>query len=169
MLSSFMRFIERINLIAATLLLVVLICVVLIQVVARPLPIPSPPWTEEVARFLMVYVVAFGCAMATRHRELVNVDILVNLLPARPRAALHIVIDLIILVCTVLLFVNAIEYVEHTAMREATTVPIQMSWITTCVQVIMANIALFTLWNLVTDFVQLVRGTTAEPSQENAA
>ncbi|MGC3964491.1 MAG: hypothetical protein QM803_14550 [Rhodocyclaceae bacterium] len=79
------------------------------------------------------------------------------------------VIDLVMLVCTVLLFINAVEYVEHTAMREATTVPIQMSWITTCVLVIMVNIALFTLWNLVTDFIQLVRGTTAEPSQENAA
>lgn len=169
MLSSFLRFIERINLIAATVLLVALVAVVLIQVVARPLPIPSPPWTEEVARFLMVYVVAFGCAAATRNRELVNVDILVNLLPARPRAVLHMVIDLVMLVCTVLLFINAVEYVEHTAMREATTVPIQMSWITTCVLVIMVNIALFTLWNLVTDFIQLVRGTTAESSQENAA
>jgi TRAP-type transport system small permease protein len=168
MLSRLLRFIERINLIAAILLLAVLIGVVLIQVVARPLPIASPPWTEEVARFLMVYVVAFGCASATRHRQLVNVDILINILPARARTVLHIFIDLIMVVCAVLLFANAIEYVEHMHMREATTVPIPMSWVTTCVLVIMVNMTLFTLANLATDFAQLVRGTAPDAGQEAA-
>ncbi|MFT4173845.1 MAG: TRAP transporter small permease [Rhodocyclaceae bacterium] len=169
MLSSILRLIERINLIAATVLLFGLIGVVMIQVVARPLPIPSPPWTEEVARFLMVYVVAFGCSAATWHRELVNVDILINVLPDRARAVLRILIDLVMLVCASLLFVNAIEYVELMAIREATTVPIPMSWVTTCVLVIMVNIALFTLANLAADFIHLFRGTTPDPRQEGVA
>ncbi|WP_240731111.1 MULTISPECIES: TRAP transporter small permease subunit [unclassified Escherichia] len=124
----------------------------MLQVISRPLPISSPAWTEEVARFLLVYVVAFGCALATGKRELVNVDLVVSLLPSGLKKYLVLLIDLVILTCSITLMINSVEYVESTMWRMATTLPISQAWVTSSVIIITGNISLFTLFNLIRDF-----------------
>lgn len=42
----------------------VLVAVVVLQVLGRIPGFASPTWTEEVARFALVYVVAFSCGIA---------------------------------------------------------------------------------------------------------
>ncbi|MEG3671022.1 TRAP transporter small permease [Escherichia fergusonii] len=119
---------------------------------SRPLPISSPAWTEEAARFLLVYVVAFGCALATGRRELVNVDLVISMLSPTLRKGLVLIIDLVILTCSITLMINSVEYVESTMWRMATTLPISQAWVTTSVIIITANMSLFTLFNLIRDF-----------------
>ena len=133
-------------------MLTALIGVVLPQVISRPLPISSPAWTEEAARFLLVYVVAFGCALATGKRELVNVDLVISMLSPTLRKGLVLIIDLVILTCSITLMINSVEYVESTMWRMATTLPISQAWVTTSVIIITANMSLFTLFNLIRDF-----------------
>ncbi|RZN47180.1 TRAP transporter small permease [Escherichia sp. E10V10] len=152
MFNKLYGYIERIYLTIGTVLLVALIGVVLLQVISRPLPISSPAWTEEVARFLLVYVVAFGCALATGKRELVNVDLVVSLLSPGLKKYLVLIIDLIILTCSITLMVNSVEYVESTMWRMATTLPISQAWVTFSVIIITGNMSLFTLFNLIRDF-----------------
>lgn len=144
--------IEKIYLIIGTVLLTALIGVVLLQVISRPLPISSPAWTEEAARFLLVYVVAFGCALATGKRELVNVDLVISMLSPTLRKGLVLIIDLVILTCSITLMINSVEYVESTMWRMATTLPISQAWVTASVIIITANMSLFTLFNLIRDF-----------------
>ncbi|WP_264822045.1 TRAP transporter small permease, partial [Escherichia fergusonii] len=132
--------------------LTALIGVVLPQVISRPLPISSPAWTEEAARFLLVYVVAFGCALATGKRELVNVDLVISMLSPTLRKGLVLIIDLVILTCSITLMINSVEYVESTMWRMATTLPISQAWVTASVIIITANMSLFTLFNLIRDF-----------------
>ncbi|EFN8764417.1 TPA: TRAP transporter small permease [Escherichia coli] len=152
MFNKLYGFIERSYLIIGTVLLTALIGVVLLQVVSRPLPISSPAWTEEVARFLLVYVVAFGCALATGKRELVNVDLVISMLSPTLRRILVLIIDLVILSCSITLMINSVEYVESTMWRMATTLPISQAWVTASVIIITANMSLFTLFNLIRDF-----------------
>ncbi|RZN18453.1 TRAP transporter small permease [Escherichia sp. E2593] len=152
MFNKLYGYIEKIYLTIGTVLLVALIGVVLLQVISRPLPISSPAWTEEVARFLLVYVVAFGCALATGKRELVNVDLVVSLLPSGLKKYLVLLIDLVILTCSITLMINSVEYVESTMWRMATTLPISQAWVTSSVIIITGNISLFTLFNLIRDF-----------------
>ncbi|EHG6152924.1 TRAP transporter small permease [Escherichia fergusonii] len=152
MFNKLYSYIEKIYLIIGTVLLTALIGVVLLQVISRPLPISSPAWTEEAARFLLVYVVAFGCALATGRRELVNVDLVISMLSPTLRKGLVLIIDLVILTCSITLMINSVEYVESTMWRMATTLPISQAWVTTSVIIITANMSLFTLFNLIRDF-----------------
>ncbi|MEO3988732.1 TRAP transporter small permease [Pseudocitrobacter cyperus] len=160
MLHSLYRYIERIYLIIGSVLLIALICVVLIQVISRPLPISSPAWTEEAARFLLVYVVAFGCGLATGRRELVNVDLIIGLLPQKLKRYLMVVIDLTIIFCSSTLLINSFEYVESTYWRMATTLPISQAWVTSSVIIITVNIILFTLFNLIRDLTPQIANKT---------
>ena len=152
MFNKLYSYIEKIYLIIGTVLLTALIGVVLLQVISRPLPISSPAWTEEAARFLLVYVVAFGCALATGKRELVNVDLVISMLSPALRKGLVLIIDLVILTCSITLMINSVEYVESTMWRMATTLPISQAWVTASVIIITANMSLFTLFNLIRDF-----------------
>ena len=152
MFNKLYGYIEKIYLIIGAVLLNALIGVVLLQVISRPLPISSPAWTEEAARFLLVYVVAFGCALATGRRELVNVDLVISMLSPALRKGLVLIIDLVILTCSITLMINSVEYVESTMWRMATTLPISQAWVTTSVIIITANMSLFTLFNLIRDF-----------------
>ena len=152
MFNKLYGYIEKIYLIIGAVLLTALIGVVLLQVISRPLPISSPAWTEEAARFLLVYVVAFGCALATGKRELVNVDLVISMLSPTLRKGLVLIIDLVILTCSITLMINSVEYVESTMWRMATTLPISQAWVTASVIIITANMSLFTLFNLIRDF-----------------
>lgn len=152
MFNKLYGYIEKIYLIIGAVLLTALIGVVLLEVISRPLPISSPAWTEEAARFLLVYVVAFGCALATGRRELVNVDLVISMLSPTLRKGLVLIIDLVILTCSITLMINSVEYVESTMWRMATTLPISQAWVTASVIIITANISLFTLFNLIRDF-----------------
>lgn len=53
-----------------------LIIVVSIQIVTRTFGLPSPVWTEELSRYLLLYMTAFGIGLSLVTGELVNVDIL---------------------------------------------------------------------------------------------
>lgn len=151
MFNTLHQWLSRLYLIIGAILLSALIIVVLIQVITRPLPVSSPAWTEEVARFLLVYIVAFGCGLATGKRELVNVDLLIGVLTPGIRKVLVAVIDIVIIACSLTLMVNAVEYVENTTMRMATTLPVSQAWVTSSVIIITINIIIFSLFNLIRD------------------
>ncbi|RUM98315.1 TRAP transporter small permease [Pseudaminobacter arsenicus] len=53
-----------------------LIAVVTIQIVTRTFGLPSPVWTEELSRYLLLYMTAFGIGLSLVTGELVNVDLL---------------------------------------------------------------------------------------------
>lgn len=54
----------------------VLIAVVMTQITTRSFGLPSPVWTEELSRYLLLYLVAFGVGLSLITGELVNVDLL---------------------------------------------------------------------------------------------
>ncbi|MDV7141354.1 TRAP transporter small permease subunit [Tropicimonas sp. TH_r6] len=58
-----------------------LITVVLIQVVGRTIG-SSPVWTEELTRFALLYLAAFGVGLSFRSGDLVNVDVICDNLPS---------------------------------------------------------------------------------------
>ena len=53
-----------------------LIAVVTLQITTRTFGLPSPVWTEELSRYLLLYMTALGIGMSLMTGELVNVDLL---------------------------------------------------------------------------------------------
>lgn len=72
--------------------LVGFIASVLIQVIARTFLPAAPNWTEEAARFLFIYMVAFAGNAAVLSDEYVGVELLTEFLPHKIQNVLKIII-----------------------------------------------------------------------------
>jgi TRAP-type C4-dicarboxylate transport system permease small subunit len=126
----------------------VLIGVVTIQVLGRVPGFPSPAWTEEVARFALVYLVAFSCGIAVLRSELVNVDLFVAPLPASVRTIIERIVDLIILGFAVAIIPGAYDYVVGSIGERARSIDIPMITIYVVTLIIPVALAFFSLARL---------------------
>ena len=122
--------------------------VVLLQVLGRLPGVPSPPWTEEVARFALVYLVAFSCGLAVLRGELINVDLFVSLLPPVARRAVEKLVDLVVLGFCLLILPGAWDYVSFSVGERARSIDVPMVWIYAVMLMIPGSIAFFSLMRL---------------------
>ncbi len=67
-----------------------LIVVVMLQVITRTFGLYSPVWTEEVSRYLVLYIVAFGVGLALVTGDLVSVDLLLEVVSDRVAWAMRL-------------------------------------------------------------------------------
>lgn len=65
---------------------------VLIQVISRTFLPTAPNWTEEGARFLFIFMVAFAGNTAVLNDEYVGVDMLVEVFPKGLQKMIHLII-----------------------------------------------------------------------------
>jgi len=126
----------------------VLIGVVTLQVLGRVPGIPSPPWTEEVARFALVYLVAFSCGLALLRGELVNVDMFVAVLPRGTRMAVERLVDLVILVFALAIIPGAYAYVDGSFGERARSIDLPMVGVYVVVLIIPVSLAFFSVARL---------------------
>lgn len=126
----------------------VLILVVTLQVLGRVPGMPSPPWTEEVARFALVHLVAFSCGLALLRGELVNVDMFVGLLPAPLQTAVARLVDLLILVFAVAIIPGAWDYVAGSVGERARSINVPMVWVYAVTLIIPVSLAFFAVARL---------------------
>jgi TRAP-type C4-dicarboxylate transport system permease small subunit len=80
------------------LILVVLLAVVGVQIFARYVLNHSLYWSEELARYLFIYLVFLGAAVALRRDGHIRVSFLVERLPAGWQRTTAVLVDLVILV-----------------------------------------------------------------------
>lgn len=86
------RLVDPINLLVKALIGLGLLCMVVlvfmqvgVRFILPKLGMPAGlPWTEEAARYLMVWVIFLGGAIAARHGLLIAVTALIEALPATP-------------------------------------------------------------------------------------
>jgi len=86
-----LNFLVRILIGAGLLCMVVLVSLqVAVRFILPKLGMPAGlPWTEEAARYLMVWVIFLGGAIAARHGLLIAVTALIEALPAAPSRLLR--------------------------------------------------------------------------------
>ncbi len=71
--------------------------VVLLQVFTRLLPVSSPPWTEELARYLMIYLSFIGASSGIKKWNNINVDMFINKFPKGFQKAMSVLIKVAVL------------------------------------------------------------------------
>jgi TRAP-type C4-dicarboxylate transport system permease small subunit len=104
-----------------------LVCVML-GVITRALRDPFI-WTDEVSRFLMVWLACFGWMLASRRRAHIRISFFQYLLPKRMGRFSEILIQCAVLVLGALLFWFGIDLVVRNHDLDALTIPISMSWL----------------------------------------
>ncbi len=82
-LNQFMRVVTLASRTVLGLTFFALIVVVTIQITTRTFGLPSPVWTEELSRVLLLYMVAFGIGLSLMTGEFVAVDLVQEAVPER--------------------------------------------------------------------------------------
>lgn len=80
-LRTYLRFIDRLNKVMGyllTLLLAVMTAIIFWQVFSRFVVGSSLSWSEELSRFLMIFMILIGSSIALRKNELIAVEILLE-------------------------------------------------------------------------------------------
>lgn len=88
---------------ALCLLMILMVVIVFANVVARYYLSASLAWSEEVARFMLIWLVFLGAVLAYVNDEHLGLDIVVQLFPRRIRYGLAVVADLLVMVAIYLL------------------------------------------------------------------
>jgi TRAP-type C4-dicarboxylate transport system permease small subunit len=108
-------------------LTVALLAVVMLGVITRALGDPLI-WTDEISRFLMVWVAVAGWLLATRRRAHIRIRFFHDMLPKRAWGAAEIVIQCGILVLGAMLAWYGVDIVMRNRDMEALSLPISLAW-----------------------------------------
>lgn len=108
---------------AATVLFLGLIFVVLLQVIGRTSLFSAPIWTEELARWIWVWMAFIATGEAERQNVQLRMGILVESLLGKARFVLFTLIDLVYLAVTCHLLLIGYKTVMRTWNNEAVTLP----------------------------------------------
>ena len=103
-LDRFARMLERTLEAVLAIMLAVLVASLVWQVFGRYALDSAPSWSEELARFLMVWISMLGSAVVMRENGHITVSVLVDSLPTRLRTVLLAVRDAVVLGTVYVLF-----------------------------------------------------------------
>lgn len=155
------KWLTRVSRIAVAVAFLVLMSAVLIQVIGRTLS-DSPVWTEELTRFALLFLAAFGAGLSYRSGDLVNVNLLTAALPAGLQRILEGFTALASAVLCAILLVPAWNYTRIGAMQTSSALGWRMDFIHVSVLVLLVSLLLFALLH----FWQVVTSKSEPASQE---
>ncbi len=115
--------------ILAGLSFLVLIVAVTIQVTGRTFVLDSPVWTEELTRFALLYLTAFGVGASYLKGDLVNVDIICEALPGKAPLFLRLFSAILIMTLCVSLLRPAWEFTKIGVFQTSPALGIKMHFI----------------------------------------
>ncbi|MEM1389664.1 MAG: TRAP transporter small permease [Pseudomonadota bacterium] len=121
-----------------------LIAAVLIQVVGR-LSGSSPVWTEELTRYALLYLVAFGAGLALLTGDLVNVDVVCEALPGRGPWFLRLFAAIATAGLALFLLSHAWRFTSIGKMQSSPALGVNMLYIHFTVWLLLALLAVFSL------------------------
>ena len=126
-----------------------LFLVVVLAVIGRYVFGRSLTWTEEVPRYLLIWISFLGAAACVARREHVGFDVLFNALPAPVRRWLGAAIGALILSFGWIVFRYGIVFVKDFGPDMMETIPYKNYWYYVAVPVSGALLLLFALRNIV--------------------
>ena len=145
------RFAQEIEEHVATLLMVVLLVVVALQVFTRYVTGAPLAWTEELARYLFIYLVFVGASGAIRSRSHVRIDMFARRIPPLPRLVLFLAINLLILATMALIAWWGWSSALRMATRRAVTMDFSMAVVYAAIPIAAALMMLRTALQMRTD------------------
>lgn len=123
----------------------VLIAAVTIQVVGRGFVGSSPVWTEELSRFALLYLAAFGAGLALFTGDLVNVDLASESAPGAWPWRFRLLSAVLVLGFCALLVAPAARFTRIGAMQTSPAMGLPMNWVHGSVLLLLAALALAAL------------------------
>jgi TRAP-type C4-dicarboxylate transport system permease small subunit len=110
-------------------ILAALLLIVLAQIVSRYVLNNSLPWTEEAARYLMIWGVLLGASLSYLNGYLISIETFVNRLSAPVRKVVRVVNRLLSLIFTGILTVYGVNLCILGAQMESPALALSYLWI----------------------------------------
>jgi TRAP-type C4-dicarboxylate transport system permease small subunit len=110
-------------------ILAALLLIVLAQIVSRYVLNNSLPWTEEAARYLMIWGVLLGVSLSYRNGYLISIETFVSRLPAPVRKVLQVVNKLLSLGFIGILTVYGVNLCILGAQMESPALGLSYLWV----------------------------------------
>ncbi len=88
-----------------------------------------PSWSEEVPRYLLVWISYLGAALAVNYKEHISLDFFFNLMPFRLRQIGNLVLNVLIAVVGVIMLVFGIGLVRQFGDDLMESIPIKNFWL----------------------------------------
>ncbi|WP_319517564.1 TRAP transporter small permease [uncultured Martelella sp.] len=102
--------------------------VITLQIVSR-VAFTSVPWTEEVARFLLIWTTFLGATLAFQQGRHIAVSILRDRLPPLPRRIVALAGTLVILAFLVMLAIIGTRYMNVQSFQRSPSLRLSMFWV----------------------------------------
>lgn len=122
----------------------VLMVAVLIQIVGRFIG-SSPVWTEELTRFALLYLAAFGVGLSFRNGDLVNVDLVCDSLPGAWPKRLRFISAVATAGLSLALIAPAWKYTSIGVMQTSPALGWRMDFLHATMLVLLVSLAIFSL------------------------
>lgn len=122
-----------------------LMVTVIIQLASRGGLIPAAIWTEEAARFFLLYLAAFGAGLALRSGDMVNVDLVSESLPGRWPWRLRLLSAIIVAGLCAMLVPSSWTYTAIGLRQTSPALGIGMHFIHATVLLLLALLGIFAL------------------------
>jgi len=116
-------------------LVAVMAGIVFLQVVYRYLLTQPLHWSEEMARYLFVWISLLGAAMSVQRRGHFGMDFFCRMLPSKGRRFIACLVYLLVGIVMLVLLVYGIVLVGKTADQRSPAMEISMGWAYACLPV----------------------------------
>ncbi len=132
-----------------------LIGVITLQIISRVF-FTAVGWTEEVARFLLVWITFLGATLAFQRGRHIAVTFVVDALPLHLRRLARIAALLVSLGFMVALVVIGYRYMQVQSFQKSASLRLSMTWVYAVIPIAAAIMA----WYALVDLVELLLGHT---------
>ncbi|MEQ8391065.1 MAG: TRAP transporter small permease [Thalassospira sp.] len=144
----------------------VLICTVLIQVFSRTFLPSSPVWTEELTRYALLFLAAFGVGLSFRNGDLVNVDIVCDLLPLPVQRWVMFVSALLTAGFCLILLSPAWMFVSIGVLQTSPALGVRMDFIHAVVFILLAVLGLFAILRMIRIIAGVSEGKAEDTTKD---
>lgn len=135
-------FARRIGEATLILLFAVMVASALVQVVTRYVFNAPLTWSEELSRYVFIWLSFMGTWYAWVRREHLGIDVLPQMLPARPRRVLMIFLEFTVLVFAVASMYYGQRILQVSLRQPSAVLRVPMAWIYVSYYVAMTLVAL---------------------------
>jgi TRAP-type C4-dicarboxylate transport system permease small subunit len=147
----FVKVMDRINAVlkfVIVLMLVVAFIALILQVLSRFVFRFPLTWSEELSRYLLIWITFIGASLAMRYQRLIRIEAAVNLLPEKLRKAVLAVAGLAVVVFCAIVFRYSLDLLQVVSRQSSPSLHLSMSIPylaipTGCVLIILNTIAGF--------------------------
>lgn len=129
-MSNVIRLVDNVNKVIKIIIaffLGVMSSVIIAQVVSRYFFHHTFTWAEELSRYLMVYSVFLGAALALRTQSLIAVEVLAESISQSKKRILKLIVYIVCLVFFILLFCVGVYLVGEVSAQRSPALQIKMS------------------------------------------